>query len=76
MVNVGTHVYYIISITTTCFHDDYILQQMASGTSANVNMETCVLHHFHDNYILFEQQQIAFLLHSSNLLMGDSTWYT
>ena len=42
----GTYAYYIISMTITCFHDDYILFEKASGNflSSLLKLANCSTH--------------------------------
>ena len=75
-MKLGMHAYYIISMATTCFCDDYkqpqaLLLKLANGsTHGDETWYAGMLHHFHDNHILFEQHQIgnSGTLNSSNLL--------
>ena len=67
-MKLGMHACYIISMTTSCFHDDHEQHQIASGTLHSSNLLTVALmemklgknawHRFHGNHI-FEKQQIG-----------------
>ena len=88
-VKLGMYAYYTISMTMTCFHDDCILFEKASGifpsttssllklanstTHGGETWYACVLHCFHDNHNNKWPQTIFFETTSSLLKLANDS---